>query len=350
MLKQSKALEIMQKPKVSIVCITFNHESYISQAIEGFLMQQTNFPVEIIIADDASTDKTQKLIQGYAKKYPAIIVPILRKKNIGIGENLKQALLSAKGDYIAMCEGDDYWTSPNKLSIQANYLDKNLKHHLCFHSTKVIYEDNSRRTYMIPRNQESFTLRKLIAGNFMHTSSVMYRSSKYDNLPTNMLPIDWYLNLYHAKYGKIGYINQEMSVYRRNRGSVWYPEPNRIDDFWIRHGLGHARMFEEVYGLFIETRYEPAAAAAQNAWTQFLIDLDLKYNAGVMLGLCETVPGALKRYFISQKKEFLQINSELNRVNEQLRQIEHSYLWHLTNKYKRLIDIKTKINKLRKGL
>ncbi len=124
-------------PLVSICCITYNHESYIRDAIEGFLMQKTTFPFEIIIHDDASTDDTAKIIQEYANQYPELFVTILQKENQwskGIRPSPTYVWPRARGKYIALCEGDDYWTDPYKLQKQVDFMKENPDCSLCFHN------------------------------------------------------------------------------------------------------------------------------------------------------------------------------------------------------------------------
>lgn len=114
---------------VSITCIAYNHEPFIEQSIQGFLIQETNFAFELIIHDDASTDNTQEIIRNYQKLYPNLIRTILQTENhwMGKGINATTAIVwpSAKGKYIAWCEGDDYWTDPQKLQKQVDFLEKN---------------------------------------------------------------------------------------------------------------------------------------------------------------------------------------------------------------------------------
>ena len=112
-------------PLLSIFCITYNHAPYIKDAIEGFLQQKTNFPVEIVIHDDASTDGTDNIIKEYEKKYPELIIPIYEKENQysqGVRINRDIMMPKIRGKYMAICEGDDYWTNPNKLQKQVDYL------------------------------------------------------------------------------------------------------------------------------------------------------------------------------------------------------------------------------------
>lgn len=242
-----------RRVKVSIVTITYNHEKFIRQTLEGFVGQKTDFAFEVVVADDCSSDGTQDIIREFAAQYPDIFRPVLRKKNIGAQRNSIEALRAAQGDYIALCEGDDYWTDPRKLQRQADYLDTHKKAALCFHPVKVVYEAHEKPDEVFPagKNEQDFTVKRLLASNFIQTNSVMYRRQNYANLPDDILPLDWYLHLYHAQFGSIGFINEVMSVYRRHAGGLWWQSPKGEAAFWGKHGIAHLKMFQaalELYG------------------------------------------------------------------------------------------------------
>ena len=118
---------------VSIVCITYNHEPYLRDALDSFLMQKTNFPIEIILAEDCSTDGTRKICEEYATKYPETIKYIYRDQNVGYNENEYEAMSAASGKYIAYCEGDDYWTDSLKLQKQVDFLESHPDYSVCWH-------------------------------------------------------------------------------------------------------------------------------------------------------------------------------------------------------------------------
>ena len=217
-------------PKVSVLTASYNHAAFIEDTIKSVLEQNTNFPVEHIIADDGSDDGTQDIIMEYAGKYPSI-KPILRKKR-GAG-NFLVLFEGVESPYAALCDGDDYFTDPNKLQIQADFLDTHQDCALCFHVVRVLYEDDPERVLFyppldeLPRGVRQFYyLSALIKCNFIQTNSVMYRWRFPKGLPdwfrTNICPGDWYWHLLHAELGKIGFINKEMSVYRRHKGGVYY--------------------------------------------------------------------------------------------------------------------------------
>ena len=127
----------MQEPLLSIVTITYNHEPYIAKTIEGVLMQQVKFPIELIIAEDCSTDGTRSICQQYAEQYPDLIRLITSESNVGAIANERRAMLAARGKYIALCEGDDYWTDPLKLQKQVDFLEAHPDYSVTFHRYKI---------------------------------------------------------------------------------------------------------------------------------------------------------------------------------------------------------------------
>lgn len=137
-------------PLVSIKCLVYNHEPYLRQCLDGFVMQKTNFAFEAIVHDDASTDNSASIIREYAEKYPNIIKPIFEtsnqysKKNGSVGR-IMNAAIHPDTKYIALCEGDDYWTDPNKLQIQVDFLEKNKEYAFCCHRYNIY--DEVKGTY-----------------------------------------------------------------------------------------------------------------------------------------------------------------------------------------------------------
>lgn len=221
-------------PLVSISCITYNHEKFIAQALDGFVMQQTSFPVEILIYDDASTDNTQKIIHDYEAKFPDIIRPIYQNENqfskgvMGIAA--KYNLSRSRGKYIAMCEGDDYWTDPLKLQKQVDFLETNQSFALVYHNMYFKNEqDNTLKISDWPQKPE-LTVFDLAVNNYIYTASVVFKreSLSLDNAPRNIPFGDYLMWLIIAKQGRIKYFDEPMGVYRIHPGGVWstlsYPQ------------------------------------------------------------------------------------------------------------------------------
>ena len=229
-------------PLVSVSCITYNNNKYIRECLDGFLMQKTTFPIEVIIHDDCSTDGTKEIIEEYAAKYPNIIFPMFQKENQyskGIKPNWEFNFPRCRGKYIAMCEGDDYWTDPYKLQKQVDFLEDNDDFSICFHNMKILNEcDPSTIEFTNSKNQESVSsiLDLASKGNFIYMASVVYRKPK-GNFPEwlNNLPIgDYPLHLYNAQFGKIKFLDELMGVYRIHAGGIWGSfSKEKLYDRWI---------------------------------------------------------------------------------------------------------------------
>jgi len=213
-------------PVVSICCVTFNHKEFIKEAIEGFLLQKTTFPIEIIIHDDASTDGTTEIIRSYEKKFPLVIKPIYQKENQwSKGKRITPIAISrAKGKYVALCEGDDYWTDPMKLQKQVDFLNGNCDFAGCFHTTQQIYFPSGKLGKIygqtcpdIVNTQDTLSLYSLF-----HTSSFLFRRLCL-TLPdwfTSVTSGDMALFSIISKSGSLKKIDCIMSVYRKHEGGV----------------------------------------------------------------------------------------------------------------------------------
>lgn len=316
--------------RVSIICLTYNQEKYIEEALEGFLMQNVNFQFEVLIHDDASTDSTQKIIRRYQKKYPSIFKPVFEKQNQFSKNNLvfvKNIFQEAKGEYIALCEGDDYWTDPNKLQQQVNFLDKNRDYALCFHPVKVIFEGSKQNENIFPESRDgaSFNVEELLKSNFIQTNSVMYRRQNYENLPSDILPLDWYLHLYHAQYGKVGFVNKVMSVYRRHPGGIWWESTNNIRNLYKKYGSQHLNMYFEIFKLYQNRQeYKDIVSLHINELFKSIVNIDAKEESNIVKTFMLKNPDRaaysvieLFKNFMSEKAKLQsQLNLETNRINQ----------------------------------
>jgi len=239
-------------PKVSVVSITYNHERYIRDALDGFVAQQTDFPVEVIVADDASTDDTPKIITEYANRHPDLFVPILRSRNVGLHGNLTGALSATRGEYLAFCEGDDYWTDPLKLTKQVRFLDRHPETSVCFHPARVIWEGDTSKETKFPSIylRGNMSVNTLCLSNFISNTSQMYRRlPDCDNIPAGFAATDWYLHMRHALHGDVAMLPETMSVYRRHAQGMWTDHARNSTKFWTEHGAGHAAMSEAMLDL-----------------------------------------------------------------------------------------------------
>lgn len=216
---------------VSINCIAYNHEKYITKAIESFLMQDTNFEYEILIHDDASTDNTAQIIREYELKYPHKIKGIYQRENQyskGLNRIFVDFLQPAsKGKYIAVCEADDYWTDPYKLQKQVDVLELNSKYSMCIHATEIIIESGDRTRKIIRPMKKNDVLNcndMILGGSFYHLNSLVYKKKLMEGLPK------WFYDapgshtsmpLILSNQGDVYYIDKVMSAWRRGTLDGW---------------------------------------------------------------------------------------------------------------------------------
>ena len=210
-------------PLVSISCITYNHASYIKECIDGFLMQKTNFNFEVLIHDDHSTDGTEEIIKEYAKQYPDIIKPLFEKENqYSLGKPIGSAVWNlprARGEYIAICEGDDYWTDPYKLQKQVDFLESHPDYGMCYTKVKRFVPKNNK--FIDEWGGPNETMDKLLIENTIPTLTAVFHKAIYYNYLTEIHPSkrgwlmgDYPIWLYFAQNSKIKFINETTGVYR----------------------------------------------------------------------------------------------------------------------------------------
>lgn len=221
------------KPLVSVFCLTYNHAPYIRQCLDSFLMQRTSFDYEVIINDDASTDGTTEIIKEYENKYPEIIIPIYHEENLySKGERgfwNKYCLPRAQGKYIALCEGDDYWTDPYKLQKQVDFLEGHPEYSMCFHNAMEHWENGQVLDAPFAKLEDrDYTGEEIYENWIVPTASVVFRrnalTSKYEERRKNPAVIfgDIILFLSLTEEGKVHAFKETMSVYRRHEGGAAY--------------------------------------------------------------------------------------------------------------------------------
>ncbi len=218
-----------QAPLVSILCATYNQKDFIAQTIEGFLMQKVSFPIEIIIHDDASTDGTAEIVKDYAAKHPDIIKPILQTENQHSKRNpiWKNFIYpAAKGKYYADCEGDDYWTDPNKLQRQVDFLESHLDYSLSTENGTVLYTNTNVARPFSDEPEHDVSLEDLLIRRRFPTASAVYRSEFLPEFLQSKQPgFDTAMWAYLSTKGKIHFNPVISSVYRRGCGIT---ENNKI--------------------------------------------------------------------------------------------------------------------------
>jgi glycosyltransferase involved in cell wall biosynthesis len=218
-------METSMQPTVIVWCLTYNQKGFIRDALDGFVMQQTNFPFEVVVHDDASTDGTTDIVMEYAERYPEIIKPMVETENQWQKGGLKHIISimneqHRRGKYIAFCEGDDYWIDPNKLQRQVDFLESNPDYSMCFHSAKKKYETDARAWIDCENIQDKdYDATDIFINWTVPTASVLCRKEAMDfyaNLkhPEQIQNYDIFIILSCAMVGKIRGMHEQMSVYR----------------------------------------------------------------------------------------------------------------------------------------
>ena len=237
------------KPFVSICTTSYNHEKLLHEALDSFLMQKTNFSFEIVIDEDCSVDNTKEVIREYAEKYPRIFNVNLRKKNVGIVQNFEENALRANGKYIAMCEGDDYWTSDVKLQTQIDFLEEHPEYNACFHDSLNLYIDKNGQKITSSRIgsrkiDEDVHVQSLIYENNIPTASIVYRNTikKFSKYFLETSKVDYALMLMIAERGPIKYLPHLMAVYRLHDGGIW---SLKAHDYHAREGVKFYKLLAE---------------------------------------------------------------------------------------------------------
>lgn len=228
-------------PLVTILCTVYNHEQYLRQCLDGFVMQKTNFPFEAIVHDDASTDGSAAIIREYAHKYPDIIKPIYQtenqyRKHDGSISRAMIGVAHPEAKYIAICEGDDYWTDPDKLQLQVDFLETHADYYMTCHAFKYYMQDSKTfvqhdfieglqietfhgREYITPTMENYF-----LSEWFTQMLTIVRRNQRYASVETirhYKVPYDYIVCYYMMKMGKCALFKDEMGVYRKQSGGVF---------------------------------------------------------------------------------------------------------------------------------
>jgi glycosyltransferase involved in cell wall biosynthesis len=218
------------QPKVSVSLLAYNHGSFIEQALDSILLQQVNFDYEIVIGEDCSQDDTREIVLSYQTNNPDKIRIFLSKKPLNDGRsgrlNFVRNLKACRGEYVALLDGDDYWTSPYKLQTQIDLLDSHPEHALCFHCVTTVDEEAEGQidTFSPPREKDFYTLEDLLVGNIVATCSTVFRNKLFGDFPNwyySMPMGDWALHILNAQHGNIGYIGESMAVHRIHSKGLW---------------------------------------------------------------------------------------------------------------------------------
>lgn len=211
--------------KVSVLMLAYNQERYIDEAIRSVMLQQTDFPFELVIGNDGSSDRTGAICREWQKRYADRIVLIDRPKNIGLIPNFMQTYPCCKGTYIAICEGDDFWTDKSKLQRQVDFLDAHPDYAICFHQVINYYADRGTKSLSNGGQITDTDIYDLARSNYISNVSAVFRNHLLpDGLPEwfgEVSTYDYALHMLNAQFGKIHYMKRPMAVYRQHEKAIW---------------------------------------------------------------------------------------------------------------------------------
>lgn len=275
---------LSDNPLVSVILIAYNHEKYIRTALDSIVMQRVNFDYEVLVAEDCSTDSTPQILKEYAARYPDIFHLILHKKNVGVAQNSRDARRMCRGKYIAVLEGDDFWTDPLKLQKQVEFMESHPEYSACAHEIKFVNENGNLRGGF---NYDHFTAGRIctladVEGGLHagQSSSLLYKNvfvnftEQQDNdyCACECIP-DLKLMLLLTLHGPVYRLDDVMSAYRyitTNYGESWssYSHNNNLSLFYLHWADECIKMAKKAFGREIKFR-------------KYLIDVG--YHAWVML-------------------------------------------------------------------
>jgi len=212
--------------ELSVLVMTYNHIRFIGQAIDSALAQRTDFPYEILVSEDCSTDGTREAVIERAAREPDRIRLLLSAVNLRSNAVVSRGIGAARGRYVAFLDGDDYWTDPRKLQKQVDFLRAHPECTMCFHNARVEYEDGRPSYLWTPENQPRFSsFEDIWMGNFVPMCSTVFRRAAIADIPEwyeSLFPItDWPLHILAARQGALGYLPEVMGVYRQHAGGLY---------------------------------------------------------------------------------------------------------------------------------
>lgn len=246
----------MATSRVSVCMITYNHAEYIKKALQGVFSQRISFPLELVIADDCSTDGTAELIQEEISEYTGTIqVRFIRnQRNVGVNRNFVNALYACNGEYIAICEGDDWWTDTSKIQRQFDFLENNPRFVMSFHCARAVSADGRDECVIpSPPTRRNLDFGALLTGQYtIPTLTTFFRNTIGDMLPKEFFEItncDTFLFLFVARGGDV-YFHADISgaVHSIHQGGIW-----SMKDAYVRSKMSY-NTYAKIYAYFKDRR------------------------------------------------------------------------------------------------
>ena len=293
-------------PLVAVYMISYNHAPFVAQALQSVIDQAVDFAIHIYIGDDASKDDTQKIIAEFQERYPKLITATLRATNVGARENARDILEQAWNSgakYVAFLEGDDYWSSNTKLAKQTKWMEENEELGLTFHKTAILnVEGQFLESDLNPwTSARTFTIEDFARRNFVHTPSILLRISAFPGWPSwtpTVIAGDYLIAALVARDHKLGYLPDEMAVYRIHSGGIWTAATRTYQTLhWINlldnlRNEGFPETVRQVWLEDIEEKLHPIIVE--------LYYSDRKKFTEVMTNLGHRYPGVSKEWLLNR--------------------------------------------------
>jgi glycosyltransferase involved in cell wall biosynthesis len=271
--------------KVSVLLVTYDHARYVERALESVLAQDLGAPFEVLVSEDCSTDGTRAIVERWQARHPERIRLLLSERNLKSNAVVARGFHAARGEYVALIDGDDYWTSPRKLATQAAFLDAHPDHVLCFCNAAVVDGEGrpmGDRRWTPATQPARATLADLWGGNFIATSAAMVRRSALPAIPAwydGCFPVtDWPLYVHYAEHGDIGYIPEVMAAYRLHAGGLYSPLPAEAK----------LRSVDRLYRVMNDGTERRHEAVARRAHRRFFLDWAREHLARGEVALART--------------------------------------------------------------
>ena len=221
--------------KVTVLMTAYNHEKFIAQAIESVLAQHVNFPIELIIGEDCSKDSTREIVESYQRQYPHLIKAFLNTHNMGLFQNFFQLYEASLGEYVAIIEGDDFWTDLYKLRKQVRFLDENPRYSFCFTNGSIVDENNAviKTDRVPPDKRKDLTQREIISGYCPPCNTFLLRKHLVKSFPDpmkNCINGDFIFSILLTDHGDAGYLDFRTANYRKHAGGIWSQRSDEYRD------------------------------------------------------------------------------------------------------------------------
>ena len=332
-------METKEFPLVSIQCLVYNHEPYLRQCLDGFVMQKTDFKFEAIVHDDVSTDGSAAIIREYAEKYPDIIKPIFEienqysKRDGSLDRIMHEA---CKGKYIALCEGDDYWTDPLKLQKQVDFMEKNTEYTMCC-SDAVIKANESELNWKRYAEDQAIPVEDIILGGglFIQTATLLFRcelisKERYPDFAINCHVGDYPLQIFASLNGKVYWFADKMAVYRYQVGNSWTSlnKTKTCSDKMIKGWQSEVKMLKGMDNLSNGVYHD----AFNRRIAIFIFGIICSYHYDITR-LSTVFVDEIKLFSITQKLRIFLLRPEFRKVYKLLSKIHHRFNHKLNKTY-----------------